>query len=152
MNGKPSANETDTMSPIYRSPEVQAAMNRSREAAQQLNKDALAVVCWLDAEYPDLLVGMEVQRHFSCGDDEFAHVEPRVTDRPRRHEVRDAAEKALMALGWYLRPEGRDVRSDFYCPAGSAHARLAAVVRVQRALSAERLPSDQSGTCLSRSR
>ncbi|MWD27197.1 hypothetical protein E0K89_006900 [Aquicoccus sp. SCR17] len=124
-------------SPIDRPPEVLAAMQRTREAAQQLERDALAVVCWLDAEFPGLVVSMEVQRHHSCEDHEIAHVEPRVTDRSRRHEVRDLAESALEALGWSLRPEGRDVRSAFYRPAKSAHARLAAVDRVQRALSAE---------------
>ncbi|MBN7787552.1 hypothetical protein JYP51_21700 [Ponticoccus gilvus] len=113
------------------------AMQRTREAAQQLEDDARAVVSWLDAKFPGLILSMEVQRHYSCEDHEIAHVEPRVTDRPRRHEVRDLAETALKALGWSLRPEGRDVRSAFYRPARSAHARLAAVDRVQRALSAE---------------
>ncbi|WP_167648814.1 hypothetical protein [Mameliella alba] len=122
--------------PIHRSPEIQAAMQRTRAAAQQLERDARMVVCWLDAEFPGLIVSLEIQRHYSCGDGELAHVEPRVTDRPRRYEVRDAAEKALKALGWSLNPEGRDVRSDFYRPARSAHARLAAFDRVQRALSA----------------
>jgi hypothetical protein len=93
-------------------------MQRTREAAQQLEDDARAVVCWLDAEFPGLVVSIEVQRHHSCEDDHIAHVEPRVTERPKRHEVRDAAEKALMALGWSLTPEGR-------------------VDRVRRALSAE---------------
>ncbi|MBL3702076.1 hypothetical protein GI582_05110 [Sulfitobacter sp. BDSS02] len=124
-------------SPIDQPPEVLAAMQRTREAAQQLEVDARAVVCWLDAEFPGLVVSMEVQRHYSCEDHEVAHVEPRVTERPRRHEVRDAAEKALTALGWSLQPEGRDVRSAFYRPLRSAHARLAAIDRVQRAMSAE---------------
>ncbi len=124
-------------SPIDRPPEVLAAMQRTREAAQRLEDDARAVVCWLDAEFPGLVVSMEVQRHYSCEDHEVAHVEPRVTERPRRREVRDAAEKALTALGWSLHSEGRDVRSASYRPAKSAHARLAAVDRVQRALSAE---------------
>ncbi|UMA67325.1 hypothetical protein LVO79_21655 (plasmid) [Roseivivax marinus] len=85
-------------SPIDRPPEVLAAMQRTREAAQQLECDALAFVCWLNAEFPGLVVSMEVQRHYSCEDHEIAHVEPRVTDRPRRHEVRDLAEMALEAL------------------------------------------------------
>ncbi len=123
--------------PIDRPPEVLAAMQRTREAVQQLEDDARAVVCWLDAEFPGLVVSIEVQRHYSCEDYEVAYVEPRVTDRSRRHEVRDLAETAFEALGWSLRPEGRDVRSAFYRPAKSAHARLAAVDRVQRALSAE---------------
>lgn len=123
--------------PIDRSPEDLAAMERTREAARRLEEDARAVVCWLDAEFPGLILSMEVQRHYSCEDHEVAHVEPRVTERPRRHEVRDAAEKALAALGWSLHPEGRDVRSALYRPASSAHARLAAVDRVQRALSTE---------------
>ncbi|MBR06675.1 MAG: hypothetical protein CMP48_03230 [Rickettsiales bacterium] len=114
-----------------------AAMERTREAAQQLEDDARDVISWLDAEFPGLVVSMEVQRHHSCEDHEIAHVEPRVTDRSRRHEVQDLAETALEALGWSLRPEGRDVRSAFCRPAKSAHARLAAVDRVQRALSAE---------------
>ncbi|WP_421904987.1 hypothetical protein [Mameliella sp.] len=124
-------------SPIDRPPEVLAAMQRTREAAQQLEDDVRAVVCWLDAEFPGLVVSMEVQRHYSCEDHEVAHVEPRVTERPRRHEVRDAAEKALTALGWSLHPEGRDVRSAFYRPAKSAHARLAAVERIRCALASQ---------------
>ena len=125
-------------SAIHRSPEVLAAMQRTSEAAQQLDRDALAVMCWLDTEFPGLVTRLEVQRHHSCNDDQIAHVEPRVTDRPRRHEVRDAAEKALEALGWSLCPEGRDVRAAFYRPSKetSAHARLAAIVRVQKALDA----------------
>lgn len=112
-------------------------MQRTGEAARQLEDDARAVVCWLDAEFPDLVISIEVQRHHGCEDDEVAHVEPRVTDRPRRHEIRDAAEKALTALGWSLKPEGRDVRSAFFCPAKSTHARLAAVARVRRALAGQ---------------
>lgn len=110
-------------------------MQRTREAAQQLERDALAVVCWLEAELPGLIVSMEVQRHYSCEDNEIAHVEPRVTDRSRRHEVRHRAETALEALGWSLRPEGRDVRSAVYRPAHlqSAHARLAEIARVRHA-------------------
>lgn len=111
-------------------------MQRTSEAARQLEDDARAVVCWLDAEFPHLVISIEVQRHHSCEDDEVAHVEPRVTERPRRHGVRVAAEKALTALGWSLHPEGRDVRSA-YRPAKSAHARLAAVERVQRALAGQ---------------
>ena len=133
----PGNSEAATISPIQRSPEDLLAMQRTREAAQRLDDDARAVVCWLDAEFPGLVNSMEVQRHHGCEDNEIAHVEPRVTDRPRRHEARDAAEMALTALGWLLKPEGRDVRSAFYRPAKSAHARLAAVDRVQRALSAE---------------
>jgi len=123
-------------SPIDRPPEVLAAMQRTREAAQQLERDALAVVCWLDAEFPGLVVSMEVQRHYSCEDHEIAHVEPRVTDRSRRHEVRNLAEAAFDALGWHLRPEGRDIRSAVYRPAHShsAHARLADVARVRKAM------------------
>jgi hypothetical protein len=133
----PSDCEAPTTSPIQRSPEDLLAMQRTREAALRLDDDARAVVCWLDAEFPGLVTSMEVQRHHSCEDDEIAHVEPRVTDRPRRHEVRDAAEKALTALGWSLNPEGRDVRSEFYRPPKSAHSRLAAVAHLRRALAAQ---------------
>ncbi|MBY6117190.1 hypothetical protein KUW09_23540 [Mameliella alba] len=123
-------------SPIDHPPEVLLAMQRTREAAAHLERDAQAVVCWLDAEFPDVVISIEVQRHYSCEDNEVAHVEPRVTDRPRRHEVRETAEKALEALGWSLKPEGRDVRSAFYRPSQSqsAHARLADIARVRRAV------------------
>ncbi|WP_281969105.1 hypothetical protein [Roseovarius nanhaiticus] len=123
---------------IHRPPELLAAMQRTAEAARQLDRDAFAVMCWLDAEFPGLVIKLEVQRHYSCNDDQIAHVEPRVTDRPRRHEVRDAAEKALEALGWSLCPEGRDVHAAFYRPSreASAHAHLAAIDRVQKALNA----------------
>lgn len=124
-------------SPIVHPPEVLDAMQRTEEAAQQLESDALAVVSWLDAEFPGLIVSVEVQRHYSCEDDEIAHVEPRVTERTRRHEVRDAAERALTALGWSLKPEGRDVRSAFYriSQLPSSHARLEEFSRVRRAMS-----------------
>lgn len=123
-------------SQFERSPEDLAAMQRTREKADQLKRDARAIMYWLDAKFPDLLVSLEVQRHFSCRDEEIAHVEPRVTDRPRRHEVRELAEKAFAALGWSLRPEGRDIYSDFYRPlrSQSAHARLAEIARVRKAL------------------
>lgn len=139
-------------SPIDRSPEVLAAMERTREAARRLEEDARAVACWLDAEFPGLVISLEVQQHYSCEDNEVAHVEPRVKDRPRRHEIRDAAEKALTALGWSMCPEGRDVRSDFYRPSGSAHARVTAVARVQRAVLAEHGPEGQRSTFLDHSR
>lgn len=132
----PGDSEAATISPIQRSPEDLLAMKWTREAAQRLDDDARAVVCWLDAVFPGLVISMEVQRHHSCEDNEIAHVEPRVTDRPRRREARDAAEKALTALGWLLKPEGRDVRSTFHRPsqAQSAHARLADIARVRRAV------------------
>ncbi|MBU2889526.1 hypothetical protein [Celeribacter halophilus] len=119
---------------IHRTPEELAAMQRSRDAARQLDVDARDVANWLDAQFPGMLVFLEVQRHYSCEDYDIAHVEPRVTDRPRRHEVREAAELALKSLGWKLNPEGRDVRSEFYRPLASAHARLAATARVIKAL------------------
>ena len=132
----PDESQAATISPIQRSPEDLLAMQRTREAAQRLDDDARAVVCWLDAEFPGIVKSMEVQRHHSCEDNEIAHVEPRVTDRLRRHEARDAAEKALTALGWSFKPEGRDVRSTFHRPsqAQSAHARLADIARVRRAV------------------
>ncbi|WP_089885795.1 hypothetical protein [Citreimonas salinaria] len=125
-------------SPIDRPPEVLAAMQRTREAAQQLDRDALAVVCWLDAEFPGLITSLEIQRHYSCEDNQIAHVEPRVTDRPRRHEVRDLAETAFEALGWSLHPEGRDIRSAVYrtSQSQSAHARIVDVARVCRVMEA----------------
>lgn len=126
--------------PIDRPPEVLAAMQKTLEAAQQLERDARAVVCWLDMEFPGLLVSLELQRHYSCEDDELAHVEPRVTDRARRHEVREAAERALEALGWCRRPEGRDVSSAFYRSSHlqSAHARLTEADRVRQAVDRRR--------------
>ncbi|MBR9765798.1 MAG: hypothetical protein GYB53_20335 [Rhodobacteraceae bacterium] len=126
--------------PIDRPPEVLAAMQKTLEAAQQLERDARAVVCWLDMEFPGLIVSLELQRHYSCEDDELAHVEPRVTDRVRRHEVREAAERALEALGWCLRPEGRDVYSAFYRSSHlqSAHARLAEADRGRQAVDRRR--------------
>jgi len=113
-------------------------MQRTREAAQALDRDALAVVCWLDAEFPGLIVSLDIQRHYACEDDEIAHVEPRVTDRARRDDVRGAAQRALEALGWRRRPEGRDVRSAIYRPshALSAHARMAEIARVRQAAEA----------------
>lgn len=43
-------------SSIDRPPEVLASMQRTGEAVQQLERDAFAVACWLDAEFPGLVL------------------------------------------------------------------------------------------------
>ncbi len=120
-----------------RSLETLAAMERTRAAARQLETDARDVAIWLEARAPGILVRLEIQRHHSCEDHEIAHVVPHVTERETRRKLRPTAEKALQALGWTLKPEGRDVRSIYVRGAGrvlSAHQRLAAISRVEDAM------------------
>lgn len=122
-----------------RSPETLAAMERTRAAARRLETDARDVAIWLEARAPGSLVRLEIQRHHGCEDHEIAYVLPHVAERETRRKLRATAEKALQALGWTLKPEGRDVRSIFLRGAGrvlSGHQRLAAISRVEDAMNA----------------
>lgn len=122
-----------------RSSETLAAMERTRAAARQLQTDAHDVAIWLEARAPGILVRLEIQRHHGCEDHEIAHVVPHVTDREARRKLRATAERALQALGWTLKPEGRDVWSIFVpgeVRTLSAHQRLAAISRVGNAMNA----------------
>lgn len=122
-----------------RSPETPAAVKRTRAAARQLEADALAVAIWLEARIPGILVRLETNRHHGCEDHEIAHVVPHVTDRQKRRKLRATAERALQALGWTLKPEGRDVWSIFVQGEWrtlSAQQRLAAISRVGNAMNA----------------
>jgi len=114
-------------------------MERTRAAARQLETDALAVAIWLEARAPGNLVRLEIQRHHGCEDQEIAYVVPHVTQRETRRKLRVTAERALDALGWTLKPEGRDVWSIFVQGEWrtlSAHQRLAAISRVGNAMNA----------------
>lgn len=122
-----------------RSPETLAAMERTRAAARLLETDACDVAIWLAARAPGILVRLEVQRHHGCEDYEIAHVVPHVTEPAARRKLRATAERALQALGWTLKPEGRDVWSIFVQGEDrtlSAHQRLAAISRVGNAMNA----------------
>ncbi|WP_222861208.1 hypothetical protein [Maritimibacter fusiformis] len=101
-------------------------MERTRAAGKQLEADALAVAIWLAARTPGILVRLEIQRHHGCEDHEIAYVVPHVTERQTRRKLRATAERSLQALGWTLKPEGRDVWSISFrvkgarCPLTSA--------------------------------
>ncbi|QPZ91209.1 hypothetical protein [Thioclava electrotropha] len=122
-----------------RSPETLAAMERTRAAARRLETDVRDVAVWLEAGAPGILVRLEIQRHHGCEDHEIAHVVPHVTEREAGRKLRAAAERALQALGWTLKPEGRDVWSIFVQGEGrvlSFHQGLAAISRVEDAMNA----------------
>lgn len=134
-----------------RSPETLAAMERTRAAARQLETDARDVVIWLAARAPGILVRLEIQRHHGCEDHEIAHVVPHVTERAARRKLRAKAERSLQALGWTLKPEGRDIWSIFVQGEGhtlSAHQRLAAISRVGNAMNAVSVEAtERPSTC-----
>lgn len=122
-----------------RPPETLAAVERTRAAARLLETDARDVAIWLAARAPGILVRLEIQRHYGCEDHEIAYVVPHVTERQKRRKLRATAERALQALGWTLKPEGRDVWPIFVQGEGrtlSAHQRLAAISRVGNAMNA----------------
>ncbi len=134
-----------------RSPETLAAMERTRAAARQLETDTRHVAIWLAARAPGILVRLEIQRHHGCGDHEIAHVVPHVTEPEARQRLRAKAERSLQALGWTLKPEGRDVWSIFVQGEGhtlSAHQRLAAISRVGNAMNAVSVEAtERPSTC-----
>ena len=118
---------------IERSPETRAAMKRTMAAEQRLKEDLVRIACWIEASHPECLSALEVQRHYSCEDNEIAHVVPLVKDQETRRLIRGEAEAAFRALGWTIRPEGRDVRSIFGRAQGrSQHERLLAFSEIQK--------------------
>ncbi len=82
-------------------------------AEQRLKEDLVRIACWIEASHPECLSVLEVKRHYSCEDNEIAYVVPLVKYQATRRLIRGEAEAAFRALGWTIRPEGRDVRSIF---------------------------------------
>lgn len=110
---------------IKHSPEVLAAIERTKEAEERLKNDLVRVRCWIEGRHPGQSVSIELQRHYGCEDNEIAHVVPLVRNRDIRRATRAEAESAFRALGWVIKPEGRDVRSIFGRAQGlSQHDRL----------------------------
>lgn len=123
------------MTEIERSPETLAAMERTMAAEQRLKEDLVRIACWIEASHPGCLPALEIQRHYACEDDEIAHVVPLVKDQETRRLIRGEAEAALRALGWTIRPEGRDVRSIFgRAQSRSQHERLLAFSEIQKVM------------------
>ncbi|WP_157968997.1 hypothetical protein [Tropicimonas sp. IMCC34011] len=123
------------MTEIERSPETLAAMERTMAAEQRLKEDLVRIACWIEASHPECLSALEVQRHYSCEDNEIAHVVPLVKDQATRRLIRGEAEAAFRALGWTIRPEGRDVRSIFgRAQSRSQHERLQAFSEIQKVM------------------
>lgn len=113
------------MTNLKRSPEILAAIQRTKEAEEQLKKDLVRVCCWIEERHPEQPVSIELQRHYGCGDNEIAHVVPLFRDRTMRRAIRAEAETAFKALGWIVKPEGRDIRSIYGRTRGqSQHDRL----------------------------
>ncbi|OOY02788.1 hypothetical protein BMI87_21080 [Thioclava sp. F28-4] len=114
---------------------MQAAMASTRAAAQQLENDTTQIACWIEIKHPGSLTALEVQRHYSCSDNAIAHVVPLVSDDETRPMIRREAEAAFRALGYALKPEGRDVFSIFgRVQNKSNHARLHAFAEIERVL------------------
>lgn len=113
------------MSNLQLSEGVLAAIERTKIAETQLKEDLIRVCCWVEGNRPGQRVSIELQRHYGCGDKELAHVLPLVQDQEVRRTIRAEAEAAFQALGWILKPEGRDVRSIYGRTQGqSQHDRL----------------------------
>jgi hypothetical protein len=126
---------------------VEEQMARTTKAAAQLRVDVVAVLSWYDVEHPGRVQWVEIQRHYSCDDLDIAYVEPSCEVREVRREARRDLEKALIALGWRMLPEGKDVYN-FFASLDSitAHKRLSEARRVRMALTANdflRSPSCQ---------
>ena len=106
---------------------------------QRLYDDLIAVQCWLASRHTQFGY-LVLERHYSSAPDEIAYVMVHgPDDRDQRRAIRAGAETAFRALGWRISPEpGRDVY-DVHVRFRdlSAHQRLAAVARVERALSDE---------------
>ena len=139
------------MTEIERSPETRAAMERTMAAEQRLKEDLVRIACWIEASHPECLSALEVQRYYSCEENEIAHVVPLVKDQETRRLIRGEAEAAFRALGWTIRPEGRDVRSIFgRAQSRSHHERLLAFSEIQKVMrNAEMAPEsdpDPRGT------
>jgi|GEM_PF-2858359 len=123
------------MTEIERFPETLAAMERTMAAEQRLKEDLVRIACWIEASHPECLSALEVQRHYSCEDNEIAHVVPLVKDQATRRLIRGEAEAAFRALGWTIRPEGRDVRAIFgRAQSRSQHERLRAFSEIQKVM------------------
>lgn len=130
------------MTGLSRSSAMQAAMARTRAAAQQLENDTTQIACWIEIKHPGSLTALEVQRHYSCGDNEIAHVVPLVSDVEMRRMIRREAEAAFRALGYALEPEGRDVFSIFARVQNqSNHALLHAFAEIESVLRKTAEPS-----------
>ena len=113
------------MTDFKRSPEVLAAIERTKEAEERLKNDLVRVRCWIEERHPGQPASIELQRHYGCEDNEIAHIVPLVRDRDIRRAIRVEAEAAFRALGWVIKPEGRDIRSIYERDQGlSQHDRL----------------------------
>ncbi|WP_375173929.1 hypothetical protein [Pseudooceanicola sp.] len=119
---------------------IEEQMARTTQAAAQLRVDVVAVLSWYDVEHTGRVRWVEIQRHYSCDDFDIAHVEPSCESREFRREARRDLEKALIALGWRMLPEGKDVYN-FFASLDSitAHKRLSEARRVRLALAASGL-------------
>ncbi len=103
---------------------------------QRLYDDLIAVQCWLASRHTQFGY-LVLDRHYSSAPDEIAYVIGHgPDDRDQRRAIRAEAESAFRALGWRISPEpGRDVYdvSEPYLDL-SAHQRLTAAMRVERAI------------------
>lgn len=78
------------MTDFKRSPDVLAAIERTKEAEERLKNDLVRVRCWIEERHPEQPTSIELQRHYGCEDNEIAHVVPLVRDR----DIRSIYERA----------------------------------------------------------
>ena len=88
---------------LKRSPEMLAAIQRTKEAEEKLKEDLVRVCCWIEERHSEQPVSIELQRHYGCADNEIAHVVPLVRDRGMRRAIRAEAEAAFKAVARSLR-------------------------------------------------
>ncbi len=113
------------MTDLNRPPDVLAAIQRTIEAEGRLKNDLVRICCWVEERHSIQPVKIELQRHHGCADNEVAHVVPLVRDQSTRRAIRSEAETVLKAIGWIVKPEGRDIRSFYGRTQGlSQHDRL----------------------------
>ncbi|WP_339638405.1 hypothetical protein [uncultured Sulfitobacter sp.] len=120
------------MTNFNRPPDVVAAIQRTIEAEERLKNDLVRVCCWIEERHSIQPVKIELQRHHGCADNAVAHVVPLARDQATRRTIRGEAETVLRALGWVVKPEGRDIRSIYGRTQGrSQHDRLRYYVEIE---------------------
>ncbi len=118
-------------------PEVLAAVQRSMDAYCELEGDALAVAWWLDASFSAQIARLDVLKHAATDDDVISYVSLQLAEPSFSSPPHDMARTCFEALGWRLKPTYGPAHLITALPQSahsSAHARLAAITRVQRAL------------------
>lgn len=126
------------MSPkVELTPEVLAAVQRSMDAYSKLEGDALTIACWLDANFFAQITRLDVLKHAATADNAISYVSLKLAEPSYSSPAHGMASTCFEALGWALKPTYGPAHLISVHPRSayaSAHARLAAITRLQRAL------------------